>query len=84
MNSSKEKLMELGNKLKNMYENAPNGESVVMIHIFGIKYANEIKQNGFTSSDVIRAAGLNSSYATEVHKGMKLAKYVIIKQGNNI
>ncbi len=77
---AKEELIELGNKLKNMYENAPYGEATTMIHMFGIKYANEIKQNGFTSNDVIKASGLNSSYATEVNKGMKLAEYVMIKQ----
>lgn len=76
----KEKLIILGNKLREMYEKAPYGESVTMIHIFGIKYASEIKRNGFTSGDIIKASGLNSSYATEVSKGIRLAKYVMIMQ----
>lgn len=80
MNYQKTKLIELGNKLREMYENAPYGDSVTMIHIFGIKYANEIKQNGFTVGNIIKASGINSSYATEVSKGIRLAKYVIIKQ----
>ena len=36
-------LNELGTKLSEMYNNAPKGNSVAMIHLFGIKYANEIK-----------------------------------------
>lgn len=80
----KKELIELGNKLKNMYENASYGESVLMIHVFGIKYAQEIKRNGFTPRDVIKASGLNESYVTELNKGMNLAKYAIIKQEKDI
>lgn len=45
----KEKLIELGSKLKNMCDNALNGEAKTMIHIFGIKYANDIRRNGFAA-----------------------------------
>ena len=30
---------ELGTALGNLYHNAPKGEAVAMIHLFGIKYA---------------------------------------------
>jgi len=35
-------LQELGTVLKDMYFNYPDKKTVVMIHLFGIKYATEI------------------------------------------
>lgn len=32
-------LQQLADELREMYETAPRGEQVVMIHLFGIKYA---------------------------------------------
>lgn len=69
-------LKELGEKLAYMYYNAPDKEQVTMIHLFGIKFALEIDKQGFTASEVIEASGINKSYATELSKGKKLAKYV--------
>lgn len=34
---------QLGVALSDMYHNAPKGEAVAMIHLFGIKYAEELK-----------------------------------------
>ena len=34
---------QLGVALSDMYHNAPKGETVAMVHLFGIKYAEEIK-----------------------------------------
>ncbi len=72
-------LNELGIKLREMYENAPKGDSVAMIHLFGIKYAREIEKNNIVKKDIIEKSGISSSYLTELNKGMKLAKYVISK-----
>ena len=72
-------LNELANTLKQMYETAPGGEQVAMIHLFGIKYAEEIKAAGYAPKDIVQAAEMQPSYATEVNKGMKLAAYVTVK-----
>ena len=40
-------LMELSCTLRDMYDNAPDRDQVAMIHLFGIKYANEIKKQTF-------------------------------------
>jgi hypothetical protein len=66
----------LGLKLKEMYDNAPRGEQVAMIHLFGIKYPKEIKEAGV--KNVVIEAGISSTYVTEVSKGMSLSKYVKI------
>lgn len=71
---------ELGNKLKEMYENAPKGDSVTMIHLFGIKYADEILNNNYSRKDIIEKSGISSSYLTELSKGMNLSKYVESKK----
>ena len=41
-------LRELGTKLSEMYNHAPKGDTVAMIHLFGIKYANEIKHSNYS------------------------------------
>ncbi len=73
-------LNELGAKLCEMYNSASKGDAVAMIHLFGIKYANEIKQGKFSKRDIIKQSGISSSYLTELTKGVKLADYVILKK----
>lgn len=68
---------QLGKLLKESYENAPKTEKVTMIHLFGIKYHDEIKQSNI--SQIIEASGIHSTYRTELGKGLKLAKYVKVK-----
>lgn len=70
----------LGQKLKYMYDNAPYGEQVLMIHLFGIKFGDIIYENGYNAREIIEAAGIKESYQTEISKGMKMAKYVEIKK----
>jgi hypothetical protein len=73
-------LNELGTKLSQMYNNAPKGDAVAMIHLFGIKFANEIKQSEYSKKDIIKQSGISTSYLTELNKGVKLAKYVVPKK----
>jgi hypothetical protein len=69
-------LNELGQKLSDMYNNAPAGDSVAMIHLFGIKYAAEINRGGYSKKDIANSANIPESYGTEISKGVKLSKYV--------
>ncbi|OZB38290.1 hypothetical protein MRO13_05495 [Vibrio metschnikovii] len=66
----------LGQVLSEMYENAKHGESVAMIHLFGIKYADEIRKAETTATELANLAKISPAYATEISKGMKLSKYV--------
>lgn len=65
---------ELGKILNDMYTNAMKGEQVMMIHLFGIKYADDIRMAGIR--DVLLKSGLRDSYITELNKGVNLSKYV--------
>lgn len=66
-----------------MYFNSEAGESVAMIHLFGIEYASEIRQCGESPKRLAIAAGISESYGTEISKGVKLAKYVQVSNGNS-
>ena len=70
---------ELGAALGNLYHNAPKGEAVAWIHLFGIKYAKELNQSPFNKKEIARAANIPQSLGTEISKGMKLAQYVTVK-----
>jgi 5-methylcytosine-specific restriction protein B len=77
--------LKLAQDLSKMYDNAPDGDKVAMIHLFGIRYAKEINENSITATAIIENTKLSngesipSSYVTEINKGIRLAKYVIEK-----
>lgn len=68
--------IQLAEILSGMYNNAPLGEAVAHIHLFGIMYAHEIMKNNIKPIEIIKLAKMHQSYSTEVGKGMKLSKYV--------
>ncbi|MGR3984536.1 MAG: hypothetical protein OD817_04675 [Gammaproteobacteria bacterium] len=69
---------ELTAKLKHMYEHAPAGESTTMIHLFGVLYADELKGCGAPVTEIAKNS-VGPSYATEISKGIRLARYVELK-----
>lgn len=71
--------LELGTRLKEMYE-TKGANKAAMIHLFGILYADEIRLSNIRPEDVVKAAGLNDSYKSEVRKGINLATYVDLKE----
>lgn len=76
-------VIELGNKLKEMYE-TKGANKTTMIHLFGVMYADVMRNAGIKPIEVIRAAEMHESYQTEVNKGMNLSEYVDLKpQYNN-
>ena len=73
-------IIELANVLKNMYEKGiATKEQTTMIHLFGIKYADEIRKNGYIPRDILKYSDIPESYQVEINKGIKLAKYVEVK-----
>jgi len=65
-------LQELADILKDMYSNADDKMQVASIHIFGIKYGKNITEHFYRVPEIIRAAGLNESYATELSKAINI------------
>ncbi len=70
---------DLGSILKEIYKSASEGEKVVMIHLFGIKYSEKIKECNCSTKEIAKAADIHESYGTEISKGVKLSKYVTMK-----
>ena len=68
---------ELVDILARMYgEGKATGETATMIHLFGIKYADEIRSCGKSPHKIAELATGHHSYGTEINKGMNLARYV--------
>ncbi|RXJ75208.1 hypothetical protein CRU86_08790 [Aliarcobacter skirrowii] len=76
---------ELASILKNMYDNAEQGEKVAMIHLFGMKYSKEIKELS-SANEIVKLAGINDSYYSEVSKGIKLQEVSnkLLKSNTNL
>lgn len=72
-------IKQLSDKLHEMYSGAGRGETAAMVHLFGIKYADEIKKSGESMKAIAKAADIPESYGTEIAKGVKLAQYVTIR-----
>lgn len=68
---------DLVKKLHDLYFNANDTETAVMIHLFGIKYAEDLKDHG-PLKRIAQDAGIPVSYATEISKGIKLSQFVEI------
>ena len=64
-------------RLRDMYRNAPYREKAASIHLFGIKYANELSNLNLKA--IAEQATGHESYHSEIHKGIRLAKYVQLR-----
>ncbi len=65
-------IQESGSILREMYSNAEDRMQVASIHIFGIKYGKNIIEKEYRAPDIIKAAGLNESYSTELQKALNI------------
>ena len=72
-------ITELSDILKNMYENATNNKAA-MIHLFGIKYAKELKNDDISIKELTKAAHIPESYVVEINKGIRPSEYVEVKE----
>ena len=64
-------------KLREMYENAPSRERKTSIHLFGIKYAQILE--GMPINKIAEQATGHESYGTEIRNGIRLSKYVQLR-----
>jgi len=68
---------DLSRVLREAWEQAPKGDVVVRVHLFGIENAEALQ--GVNLRALVELAGIPKPYATEIHKGMRLADYVRLK-----
>lgn len=69
----------LADILNHMYSTAKPKEKVVMIHLFGIKFASEIAASGASPAEIAKLAGIDESYGVEINKARNLARYVLVR-----
>lgn len=73
-------IAELGAILSDAYNNSPKEDAALMIRLFGIRYASEIKKDNYSNEEIIKASGISEVYLNELSKGVKLSVYVSSKQ----
>jgi hypothetical protein len=74
---NKKLISDLARLLRDARDQAPDGDVVVRIHLFGIDHAEQLQ--GVNLNELVAAAGVPKPYATEIRKGMRLAEYVTRK-----
>ncbi|MGI3164863.1 HTH-like domain-containing protein [Pseudooceanicola sp. 200-1SW] len=63
--------------LKALHVSFSEREKTVAIHLFGIRYAEELEDLPMSELNLVaEEAGLSSSYGTELRKMVRLSKYV--------
>lgn len=68
---------ELGDTLRNMYKAGNNNHSqVASIHLFGLKYGQNIRANKLSVKNIVSRAGLSGNYIVEINKGVKLSELI--------
>ena len=72
---------ELAAELRRMYESAGRNEAACQVHLFGIKYARELQSSGYTLRHILELSGVSMGYLSDISKGVKLSKYVVLKDG---
>ncbi len=70
-------IKELSKILSKNYSNASNGDKVIQIHLFGVKYGKMIRERKYPVKDIIDKSDLNEAYIAELNKGIKLSNKVI-------
>lgn len=63
--------------LREAYRDAPEGDVMLRIHLFGIRFAEQLE--GVNLKELADAAEVPESFATEIRKGMRLADHVTLK-----
>ena len=72
--------VELAAILRRMYDSAKRNETTCQVHLFGIRYAEELQNCGCTLRHIVELSGISKGYLPEISKGMKLSKYVRLKE----
>lgn len=68
---------ELGDILKSMYKAGNNNHfQVAGIHLFGLKYGQNIRANKLSVKNIVSRAGLSENYIVEINKGVKLSELI--------
>jgi len=72
---------ELSDQLSRMYRNARKGETATMVLLFGITYADQLRDSEESIPSIVKRSAAPDSYQAEVNKGKNLARHVVPRPG---
>ena len=62
------------------YQGASRNEAACQVHLFGIQYAGVLRECSWPLREIVKESGIGMGYLSEVNKGIKLARYVQLKE----
>lgn len=62
------------------YQGASRNEAACQVHLFGIQYAEALRKCSWPLREIVKESGIGMGYLSEVNKGIKLARYVQLKE----
>ena len=71
-------LAEAARLLRHIYSTAPEGKKTVYIHLFAIKYADDIRNLSYTR--LVDLSGIPTAYHIEIWRALNIAEYVELKE----
>ncbi|MEP1488603.1 MAG: hypothetical protein ABJK28_09265 [Algibacter sp.] len=71
-------LKDLGEILEKMYYNAPKGSKILMVQLFGIKYADKINKLAYSYEDIAEQANISRNHGFNISTGIKLTEFVTL------
>jgi hypothetical protein len=73
------RIARLGAELAKLHHSFPDGDKTTAIHLFGVKFGQELLElTRAQLDDVSQAAGLRPIYGLELRKMAKLSRYVTV------
>ena len=66
--------------LREKYQGASRNEAACQVHLFGIQYAEALRECSWPLREIVKESGIGMGYLSEVNKGIKLARYVQLKE----
>ena len=71
-------LTEASRLLRHVHATAPEGKKMVYVHLFAIKYADEIRNLSYTR--LVDISGIPMAYHIEIWRALNIAEYVELKE----
>ena len=84
MNVHRADLSQLVEVLRAEYGAAPHGEKMTTLHLFGITHADHLSTLNSAELEAVATAAGSASFATELRKMIKLARFVGVRSATVI
>ena len=77
--------LDLAMMLAKVHKDAPMGETVTALHVFGLHYAEEIRRCGLGATGrIAKTSKTGDSYGVELDKMLNLAPHVTLNDSSHL